>query len=175
MALPPKYKCDDSNKNLPIQLDNFLAKGTSLIDSQQVMALWLTRKKTSEQQAKYTERTQYVCRVILTQSVQLDQVSNVMIKQALYDQDIAFAWKVSATSLINPDLPASLKAHDSMLPDDKEIWDHSYAKEYFGQHNNTRTWQYISEDKYNLLKPTVDHALPTIAMATVKHNKNGKP
>eukprot|EP00957_Ditylum_brightwellii_P091818 6991028-Ditylum_brightwellii.AAC.1 len=122
-----------------------------------------------------TAQTQYVCRVLLTQSVQLDQVSDVMIKQTLHDQGISFAQKVSTTSHIDPDLPTPLKAHDSMLSNDKEIWDCLYAKDYFSLHNDTRTWQHISKDKYNLLKPMVGHALPTIAIATVKHNKNGKP
>eukprot|EP00957_Ditylum_brightwellii_P125124 9538337-Ditylum_brightwellii.AAC.1 len=58
-----------------------------------------------------------------------------------------------------------------MTSADKDIWDAAYAEEYFSLHNETHTWQYITEEEYQLLKPKLRHALPTIAPATIKRAK----
>eukprot|EP00957_Ditylum_brightwellii_P089718 6833251-Ditylum_brightwellii.AAC.1 len=58
---------------------------------------------------------------------------------------------------------------------DKEIWDRAYKEEYFGLHDDTNTWEYITETEYQQLKPTVGHALPTMAIATIKPDKYGRP
>ena len=51
----------------------------------------------------------------------------------------------------------------------------AYEEEYYGPHNNTKTWTYIPEEEYQQLKPAVGNALPTISLATIKTNTKVKP
>ena len=50
-----------------------------------------------------------------------------------------------------------------------------YEEEYYGLHNNTKTWTYISEEEHQQLKPAVGNTLPTIPLVTIKIHANGKP
>ena len=51
----------------------------------------------------------------------------------------------------------------------------AYEEEYYGLHNKTKTCTYILEEEYQQLKPPVGNALPTISLATIKTDANGKP
>ena len=51
----------------------------------------------------------------------------------------------------------------------------AYKEEYYGVYNKTKTWTYISEEEYQQLKQAVGNALPTISLATIKTDANGKP
>eukprot|EP00957_Ditylum_brightwellii_P007996 605800-Ditylum_brightwellii.AAC.1 len=42
-------------------------------------------------------------------------------------------------------------------------------------YDTTKTWQRISEEEYNGLKPVVGKSLPTIVITTIKKDKHGKP
>eukprot|EP00957_Ditylum_brightwellii_P128058 9766367-Ditylum_brightwellii.AAC.1 len=112
---------------------------------------------------------------MLMQSPHIDDINNIIIKRKLLDKDIAFAKKVSATCLHDTSAPTSLGVHNNMTQSDKEIWNQSYVKEYFGLHDETKACQYISEEEYKLLKLKVGHIIPTIAIATIKRDENGLP
>ena len=58
---------------------------------------------------------------------------------------------------------------------DQALWDEAYAEEYYGLHEDTKTWEYISEQEYRILRPTIGHALPTFAIATLKTDEDGNP
>ena len=51
----------------------------------------------------------------------------------------------------------------------------AYEEEYYGLHNRTKIWTYISEEEYQQLKPSVSNSLQTISPATIKTDANGKP
>ena len=63
---------------------------------------------------------------------------------------IAFSCKVSANGLSSLHKPKLHKDY-KLNPTDKEIWDKSYLEEYMGLHENTKTWDYITEDEYKTL------------------------
>ena len=44
-----------------------------------------------------------------------------------------------------------------------------------GLHDDTETWEYITEDKYQALRPIVGNALPSMAISKVKTDENGSP
>eukprot|EP00957_Ditylum_brightwellii_P007505 567798-Ditylum_brightwellii.AAC.1 len=89
-----------------------------------------------------------------------------MIEHLIKHEHEDFARKVSAVTLRDPIPPKNLHHHNNMQESDKEIWDMSYAEEYFGLHTDTKTWEYISEEEYELFKPVIGQALPTFALAT---------
>ena len=51
----------------------------------------------------------------------------------------------------------------------------AYEEEYYGLHNKTKTLTYISEEEYQQFNPAVGNALPTISLANIKTDANGKP
>ena len=83
--------------------------------------------------------------------------------------------KISARDLISTTPPPSLKHHNKMDPNDKEIWDNAYLEEYLGLHETTHTWDYISEDEYQALRKEIGNALPTMAISKIKYDENGIP
>ena len=50
----------------------------------------------------------------------------------------------------------------------------AYEEEYYGL-ERLGTWETIIEDKYNLLCNEIGHALPTMAISTIKYNGYGNP
>ena len=82
--------------------------------------------------------------------------------------------KVSAAAL-SSNLEPKLHEHHLLPPADKEIWDKSYTEEYLGLHEETQTWEYISEEEYKTLPPTIGNDLPTMAISKIKPDADGNP
>eukprot|EP00957_Ditylum_brightwellii_P155110 11807574-Ditylum_brightwellii.AAC.1 len=164
-----------TNRNAPITLRNFPQEGSTLLQSAQLLPGWVTRAQASEKQNVFTAQTQAVCRIIFAQSPHIEHTNDIMIQHLLHQEDETFLCKVSATELSSLETPKSIQSHQQMTSTDKDIWDKAYAEEYFGLHNNTHTWQYITEEEYQLLKPNLGHALPMIALETIKHDEYGHP
>ena len=62
-----------------------------------------------------------------------------------------------------------------MSKNDKIIWDKSYLEEYLGLHETTQTWEYITEAEYQVLRPIIGNALPSMAISKIKKDENGNP
>ena len=75
----------------------------------------------------------------------------------------------SATNLDVLSAPATLLRHNKLSHNDKLIWDAAYKEDVNG------TWEVISETDYKRLRPILGSALPTMAISTLKKNKDGKP
>ena len=86
----------------------------------------------------------------------------------------AICRKVSASNLYVHQAPATLLRHNRLKPNDKILWDASYAEEYYGL-QDLGTWELISEEEYLRLRPIVGNALPSMAISTLKKDENGKP
>eukprot|EP00957_Ditylum_brightwellii_P011396 861664-Ditylum_brightwellii.AAC.1 len=97
-----------------------------------------------------------------------------MIQHLLDQEDKLYLRKISVKDFSSTLPPKSLSSHQHMNATDKDIWDCSYVEEYFGLHSDAHTWQYITEQEYLDLKPHMGHALPTIALATIKPDEYGK-
>jgi hypothetical protein len=80
---------------------------------------------------------------------------------------------VSAHSLKSLIPPASLHCHHKLDPDDKCIWDNAYAEEYDGL-TALPSWEVVTEEEYKVLSKG-KHALPTMAIATIKYDENNRP
>jgi hypothetical protein len=80
---------------------------------------------------------------------------------------------VSAYGLKSLVAPTSLKSHANIDLDDKIIWDAAYDEEYDGL-MLLPTWEVVSEDQFRQLN-NGKRALPTMAIATIKYDKNNKP
>ena len=76
-------------------------------------------------------------------------------------------------TLNNPNPPLGPHSHKFMTPNDKEIWDNSYIIEDTGLNNKTKTWTQISEAKYKNMVNITGTALPSMAVAVAKHDRNG--
>ena len=61
-----------------------------------------------------------------------------------------------------------------MCKNDKKIWDQSYFEEYDG-FQKIDMWEVISEKEYKTLKKTVKRTLPTMAIAVIKKDEEGRP
>lgn len=44
-----------------------------------------------------------------------------------------------------------------------------------GLHEETQTWEYITEEQYQTLRPVTGNALPTMALSKVKKDEDGNP
>ena len=81
---------------------------------------------------------------------------------------------VSAKNLIEMKAPTSLLKHLTMHPSDRKIWDSSYREEYEGL-AHCDTYKIITNDEYRNMKSKVKGILPTMAIATIKTDGEGKP
>ena len=74
---------------------------------------------------------------------------------------ISFSQKVSTKGLSSPYEP-KFHEHSKLSPSDKKIQDKSYLEEYMGLHEETETWQYITKEEYQALRPIIGNALPSM-------------
>ena len=86
----------------------------------------------------------------------------------------AICRKISAKTLEVKQAPATLPRHNRQTPPDKILWDAAYAEEYYGL-KDLGTWEVISDEEYQKLKPIVVNALPSMAISTIKRDQDGKP
>jgi hypothetical protein len=116
-------------------------------------------------------------RIILTGSASPDHLTDANITDHLNNNPahaIATIFKISAVELQNHNEP-SLHEHYKLSPKDKQIWDEAYREEYFGLHDDTKTWEHISEEEYQNLKKILGRPLPTMAISKIKRDANGNP
>ena len=81
--------------------------------------------------------------------------------------------KVSAKNLTHTNTPTLLQ-HHKLNQTDKQIWDAAYLAEYQGL-ENIDTWEVIDENQYQQIKHLCKGILPTMAITTIKTDKNGNP
>lgn len=87
---------------------------------------------------------------------------------------IGFSQKVSAQGLSSLYEP-KFHEHSNLNDTDKEIWDKSYLEEYMGLHEETKIWDYITEEEYKALQPVIGKVLPFMAISKVKKDEDGNP
>ena len=80
---------------------------------------------------------------------------------------------VSAKGLKSLQLP-TLTKHNTLDPNDKEIWDASYREEYEGL-QVLDTWTLLSEQEYSTLKHIYGTPLPSMAIDCIKYDADGTP
>jgi len=80
---------------------------------------------------------------------------------------------VSAHGLTSLVAPSSLKAHSTMSPSDKIIWDDAYFEEFDGL-SSLPTWEVLTEKQFKELSNGVK-ALPSMAIATIKYDAFNRP
>ena len=81
--------------------------------------------------------------------------------------------KISARDLHLMEAPTLLK-HHQLHPDDRSTWDAAYKSEYDGL-TNIETWETISDEEYQNMKHLYKGIMPTMAIATIKYDGDGKP
>ena len=138
---------------------------------------WLTTKSFMEQYNLHQAKITLARRIILAGSTSPDHLTHEHITQHLTDNPanaIATIFKISASSLDSQHEP-KLHEHYTLSPKDKEIWNEAYREEYFGLHNDTNTWQYITEDEYQNMKSILGRPLPTMAISKIKRDSQGNP
>jgi len=166
-----------NNKNTPVPLPNFDTAVHTLIRDNLITQHWITSKSFMEQYSLAQASKTLARRIILTNDPSPDHVTDDNIMQQLTDnpaQAIATIFKISASSLSSQHEP-KLHEHYKLSPNDKQIWDDSYREEYFGLHNETQTWHYISEDEYQNMKSILGRPLPTMAISKIKRDSQGNP
>jgi len=80
---------------------------------------------------------------------------------------------VSAYGLKSLLAPSSLKAHQKLDVDDKNIWDSAYNEEFDGL-TSLPSWEVLTEDQFLKLSKG-KKAIPTMAIATIKYDEHNKP
>jgi hypothetical protein len=166
-----------NNRNQPIPLPDFERVAPSLVQQNLLAQNWLTSKTFLEQYNLSSAKTTLARRIILTGSADPEHLTNNHIQQQLHTNPahaIATIFKISATELENTTEP-KLHEHYKLSPKDKQIWDESYREEYFGLHEDTQTWQYITEEEYQNLKSILGRPLPTMAISKIKRDSHGNP
>ena len=82
---------------------------------------------------------------------------------------------VQASSLDSTVPSPSLRHHSKSSQNDKLIWDRAYLHEYLGLSEDTQTWEYITEKEYQVLRPLIGNALPSMAVSTIKYDEQSNP
>ena len=136
-----------TRKGGTIELPNFPLLVDSLITNKKLFKGWIN--STQATAARHVRMT-----------------SNVIAHQII-------ARKVSARNLHKLEAPTLLN-HCKLHPEDKETWDQSYAQEYNGL-VDIDTWELISETDYQQCKHIFGNLMPTMALAVIKYDENGKP
>ena len=173
-----KSKSSRNNSKSEISLPDLLTLLPSLLTTKKLAPGWKQLKQFErDRQAALTSH--YVARrVTFMQSSDptnlLDDAVEAALEQFSPPSIIGFSKKVSAAglhSLIEP----KLHHHDTLSANDKTIWDKAYLEEYLGLHRDTETWEYITEDQYQQLRPLVGNALPSMAISKIKKDEKGQP
>ena len=142
------------------------------------MNKWINNAKFNENYSLGQAQQFTIRRMILQNSTEpsiLTDEATSMALDTITPEIITSCRKVSATDLDCTIAPKSLKHHNNMPPKDKDIWDRSYMEEYFGLHNTTHTWDYITEEEYQNMAHILGKPLPTMAISKIKRDENGKP
>ena len=80
---------------------------------------------------------------------------------------------VSASNLESLTAP-TLAKHNSLSPNDKNIWDQAWDEEWNGL-LALDVFETISERQYQLLRKIYGDALPSMAISTIKYDEHGNP
>ena len=131
----------------PIQLPNFAELAYSMVNNKKLFNGWKSKNH------------------VLTARFSLI-TSNVLSK-------LIINGKVGAKQLSTMETPTLLQ-HHKLNQTDKNIWDAAYLAEYRGL-QNIDTWEVIDESQYQQIKHLCKGILPTIAITTIKTNKDGNP
>ena len=125
-----------------------------------------------------TTKSYIARRVTFCKSVEPQSLTNTNIKRLVSsvtsDEIKDFVRRVSAANLESLHEP-KLHQHNRLSSNDEKIWDAAYLEEYLGLHEETQTWQYISEEDYQRLRPVIGHALPSMAISKIKFDQDGHP
>jgi hypothetical protein len=112
-----------------------------------------------------------------TKNPLISRISNHLSSQTRATSNIiarmVTVWKVSAKGLSLLQAPTLLK-HRSLNPEDEKIWNDAYRSEYEGL-QSIDTWEVISESEFQSMKHLSKGLLPTMAIATIKYDGDGKP
>ena len=165
-------------KPVVIPLPSTINEIEHLIDSKKLASSWINNK-TMLQNIESAKTFAFVARrVTFTHSTDPEHLTDEFIQDKINKNEtpdiIGFSKKVTATSLSSLYEP-KLHEQSTLPPDDKKIWDQSYLEEYMGLHKTSQTWEYISEEEYNAIRPLVGKALPTMAISKIKLDENGLP
>ena len=169
-----KNRTTHVKRKLPDTIEDIEA----LIQTKQLASGWQT-SKTMQENINSTQTFNFVARRVAfmntTDPAHLtNEAVTTKIDSVSAPEIIGFSRKVSAQGLSSLREP-KLHEHSKLPPSDKEIWDKSYFEEYMGLHEDTQTWDYITEEEYQSLRPVVGNALPTMAISKIKTDENGLP
>ena len=171
-------KTNKRKKKNIIALPTAIEDIEKLIDTKHLSSGWQNSKTVLQNVSSAETFTFIARRVAFMHSTDPTQLTDDNIRTKLdtstEPEILGFSKKVSATGLSSLYEP-KLHEHSKLPPSDKEIWDQSYFEEYMGLHEDTQTWEYISEEQYKVLRPVVGNALPSMAISKVKTDENGKP
>ena len=103
------------------------------------------------------------------------EIMNSSITDSIKCDSKIHARHVSAIQLSQSTAPENLKQHSKINTNDKTVLDKAYLEEYMGLHDETKTWEYIKEDKFLLLCPIIGNDIHKMALATSKKDENSKP
>jgi hypothetical protein len=175
-TLCTKSSRNNYKKNIP--LPDFEATAESFLASKNMVQGWQVFKTFNENRSNAASKQFLARRATYFNSSDPATLSNSNTQSAIDASSkveiIASARRVSAAgldSLIEP----KLHQHKSLSENDKIIWDKSYLEEYLGLHETTNTWEYITDEQYQLLRPIIGNALPSMAISKIKPDEKGNP
>ena len=87
------------------------------------------------------------------------EIMNSSITDSIDCDSKIYARHVSAIQLSQSTAPDNLKQHSKMNTNDKTIWDKAYLEKYMGLPDKTKTWVYITEYEFLLLRPIIGNAI----------------
>ena len=167
-----------SKKQVILPLPSNIASLEALIESGHLVEGWHNSKAVLQTIKNRKTFTYVACQVTFTRSTDPEALNNENIQTEInklkQPEILAFSCKVSAKGLSSLH-DSKLHEHYKLNPTDKEIWDKSYLEEYMGQHAETKTLDYITEEEYKALRPIIENALPSMVISKVKMDENGNP
>ena len=124
----PGRKDNSENKNSLLPLNDFINVATHIIESKQLLQGWISINKIHKLQEIYSASTQVVCRIILANSANPSDISDLVIRHILQEDTLASAKHVSTIDISSTVPPKSLTSHRALLIKDKAIWEMAYEE-----------------------------------------------
>ena len=174
---PLKTKSSRNKPKARIDLENFENKVEEYINTRAIMEGWKPYKSFGNNQKNRKNKNIIARRITFCNSLDPHSISTDNMKRLVAETSaediVGFSRRVSAVNLESMCEP-KLHKHHHLSPNDRQIWDKAYLEEYLGLHEDTQTWEYISEEQYQLLRPLIGNALPSMAISKIKLDQDGK-
>ena len=117
-----------TQKNSLLPLNEFINVVPNLIESKELLQVWISINRVHKLQEIYVTSTQVVCRIVLANSANPVNISDFSIRHLLQEDTLASAKHVSAIDISSTFPQKPLKFHHALPVNNKAVWYMAYEE-----------------------------------------------